>query len=156
MNSDELKVISDNHKLWLNDIREGVKANLRYADLSYADLRYANLRYADLSYADLSYADFEFYKFPSIKLLASFSLQRLSDSLTLELMRRDAYGHPYPEKFDIWAKGGVCPYTDEDRMWFFTEKKELWKPGIPTMSDRDLIVSICKEKGWKIRNFDLG
>ncbi len=45
---DELKIILDNHKLWLNNDSKGMRAdlssaNLRYADLSYADLRYANL-----------------------------------------------------------------------------------------------------------------
>jgi len=66
-------------------------------------------------------------------------------------MRRDAYAHPHPEKFDEWAKGGDCPYQNEERFWLFNEDAELWKPGLPQMADRDLIVAICKENGWGIK-----
>jgi hypothetical protein len=126
-------------------------ANLRYADLRYADLSSANLRYADLRYADLSYAkQVEFINLPSIKMLASFELGALSDALTLELMRRDAWAHPKPELFDAWASGGACPYKNEDRYWLFELKKELWKPGPPEMRDSDLILAICRECGWKV------
>ena len=81
----DLKEVLELHKKWLKGKKEGVKANLSYADLSYADLNdaslsYANLRYvnlnnadlndanlrcsnlnnADLSYANLSYADLSY------------------------------------------------------------------------------------------------
>jgi hypothetical protein len=78
-------------------------------------------------------------------------LGKLSDKLTLELMRRDAYGHPHPEKFNIWSNGGNCPYEDEERMWHFTENPALWRKGKPQLSDYELIVGICKEKAWKIK-----
>ena len=117
------------------------KANLRGADLYGADLRGADLRGANL----------EFHQFPSIRLISSITLGGLSDLLTLELMRRDAYAHPRPEKFDGWAKGGSCPYQNEERFWFFNEKKELWRNGKPQMRDADLILQICKEKGWGIK-----
>jgi len=77
----------------------------------------------------------------------------MSDKLTLELMRRDAWNHPNPEKFDIWAKGGPCPYITEERFWFFHEKRELWRKGKPKMKDSDLILAICKDKGWKIKGY---
>jgi uncharacterized protein YjbI with pentapeptide repeats len=134
-------------------------ADLRYAKLSYAklssaDLRYAKLSSANLSYADLRYAkNIEFINFPSIKMLASFELDELSDALTLELMRRDAWAHPKPELFDAWASGGDCPYKNEDRFWLFQLKKELWKPGPPEMRDSDLILAICRECGWKITEY---
>jgi hypothetical protein len=133
-------------------------ADLRGADLSWANLSWANLYRADLSganlyQADLSGAKIEFLKLPSIKMLASFDLGQLSDQLTLELMRRDAWAHPKPELFDAWSKGDSCPYQNEDRFWLFELKKELWKPGAPKMRDSDLIIAICKEKGWKVSGY---
>ena len=86
-------------------------------------------------------------------MLASFDLGFLSDSLTLELMRRDAWAHPKPELFDVWSQGGNCPYQNEERFWLFKLKKELWKPGPPEMRDSDLILAICKEKGWKVKGY---
>jgi hypothetical protein len=81
-------------------------------------------------------------------------LEELTDKLTIELMRRDAFGHPKPEKFDEWSKGGDCPYTtNEERLWSFAENRELWKKGDPTMRDSDLIIAICREKGWGIENY---
>jgi len=131
-------------------------ANLSGADLSGADLREANLSAADLYKADLSGAyligaKIIFTYWPSITLLSSMPLGDLSDELTLELMRRDAYAHPYPEKFDEWALGENCPYQNEETFWQFTVKRELWHRGNPQMADRDLILAICKEKGWGIR-----
>ena len=120
------------------------------ADLSGADLSGADLSGANLSGADLSGANLSFHQFPSIRLLSSIPLGKISDILTLELMRRDAFGHPHPERFDAWAKGGDCPYKNEDRLWHFRENRNLWKPGNPEMTDRDLVIAICKEKGWKI------
>lgn len=85
-----MKEILKLHIKWLNNEKDGVRANLsdtylsganlrganlsganlsganlrgaslRYADLSDADLRYANLRGADLSGADLRYADLRY------------------------------------------------------------------------------------------------
>ncbi len=137
-------------------------ANLSSADLSYANLSYANLSSADLSSADLRYADLSyaknigFHQLPSIRLLSSIPLGVLSDALMLELLRRDAYAHPYPERFDEWVKTGVCPYQDEEYFWHFDWQsvKHLWKPGNPEMRDSDLILAICKEKGWKVNGYE--
>ena len=52
-NKEELKLILDNHALWLRDEHEGNKANLYKANLSEANLREANLSEADLTGADL-------------------------------------------------------------------------------------------------------
>jgi len=128
-------------------------ANLSGANLDEANLNGANLNGANLSGANLSGANLEFFRFPSIRLISSIQLSLISNNLALELMRRDADGHPYPEKFDEWAKGGDCPYQNEERFWLFNEKREAWKPGKPQMSDKDLIIALCKEKGWKIRNY---
>ena len=128
-------------------------ANLSGANLYNADLSGANLTDADLSGANLSGADLEFHQFPSIRLVSSIQLGELSDEITLELMRRDVYAHPKPELFNEWVKGGNCPYQNEERCWFFSEKRALWKTGDPTIRDSDLIIAICKEKGWKIKGY---
>ena len=67
MTKEELSLILDKHKKWLNDDPDGERANLSGADLRGADLRGAdlsdanlygaNLRRADLSDADLSDAN---------------------------------------------------------------------------------------------------
>ena len=64
---EELNLILELHKKWLNKENDGVRANLidvslSFANLSFADLRYAtlnsnNLRYANLTCADLTYAN---------------------------------------------------------------------------------------------------
>ena len=56
MNALKLKVILEQHELYLND-EGGAKANLQGADLQEADLRGADLRWADLRGADLRCAD---------------------------------------------------------------------------------------------------
>ncbi|MBQ3299699.1 MAG: pentapeptide repeat-containing protein [Ruminococcus sp.] len=56
MTKEELSLILDKHKKWLNGDPDGERAGLRGADLSGADLRGADLSRADLSGADLSRA----------------------------------------------------------------------------------------------------
>ena len=94
----------------------------------------------------------DFQNLPSLRTLSSMSLGALSDELTLELMRRDAWAHPNPIAFDSWAAGGKCPYQNEDRYWIFAYTQSLWEPGPPKMRDYDLILRICEEKGWKIND----
>ena len=60
MKQKELKKVLENHKLWLNNDCENMKADLSHADLRHADLSHADLRYADLSHADLSNADLRY------------------------------------------------------------------------------------------------
>lgn len=81
------------------------------------------------------------------------NLGRLSDALTLELMRRDAWAHPDPSAFDAWAapNDGPCPYNSSiSRMHFFEEARSLWSPGPPEMRDYDLIIQIAQHKKWEI------
>lgn len=118
-----------------------------------ADLWEANLMEANLREADLGKAKIKFIFFPSIRFISSISFRDLSDDLQLELMRRDALAHPHPERFDIWAKNGDCPYKNEERFWLFEPKQSLWRPGLPQMTDRDLIVALCKSQGWEIREY---
>ena len=147
------------------DLREAdlCRADLYGADLYGADLYEANLREADLCRADLYGADLReanlreanlvFSKFPSIRILSGLSLGNLSASLSVELIRRDAAAHPFPERFQKWANGGECPYQDEEYFWIFNyeQGKALYTPGNPTMTDVELIKAICSEKGWQIR-----
>jgi len=156
--------------LWGANLREADLwgANLREADLREADLRGANLREADLRganlrganlwganlwEADLWGANLEFFQFPSVQLISSIRLNNLSENLQVELMRRDAFGHPHPELFDEWQKTGKCPYQNEERFWLFEPNPKLWKPGLPEMTDRDLIIAICRNQGWGIKNY---
>lgn len=127
-------------------------ASLVGADLEKADLRGVELWDVDLRNAELEGARIEFCRFPSIRMLSSINLCELPDDLTLEIMRRDAYAHPFPERFDEWAKGGSCPYQEEERFWLFNARHDLWEPGLPQMTDRDLILAICREKGWGIKS----
>lgn len=53
----ELNKILSNHKLWLMDESNGIRANLSGVDLEYANLSGADLRGADLGGANLWYAD---------------------------------------------------------------------------------------------------
>jgi len=133
-------------------------ANLHGVDFSEADLSRTNFSGASFSKVNfymtsLYRANLEFPKFPSIRFISQIRLHHLSPDLTLELMRRDASAHPCPEKFDKWAKGGPCPYQNEERFWLFEEKRQLWKAGKPRMRDSDLIIEICKSQGWKIKGY---
>ena len=116
-------------------------------------VRNAVLSQANLFRANLFQAEIEFYNFPSIRTISSIRLNNLPDNLTLELMRRDALAHPHPGLFDEWAKGGDCPYKNEEAFWLFEPKKKLWKAGKPQLADRDLILEICKSQNWWIRNY---
>uniref|UniRef100_A0A6M3Y5F9 Pentapeptide repeat-containing protein n=2 Tax=viral metagenome TaxID=1070528 RepID=A0A6M3Y5F9_9ZZZZ len=128
-------------------------ANLSWADLSRADLSRADLSRTDLSRTDLCGANIEFHQFPSIRTLSSMPLRNISNKIILELMRLDADAYPKPELFDIWAQGGDCPYKNEERWWWMSEKREIWKPGKPTMKLSDLILEICRQEGWEIRGY---
>ena len=132
------------------------KQSLRYADLSSANLRYvdlssANLSSADLSSADLSYANLRYADLPSPTMLLLAVWYSVSAELTLDLMRYDAANHPDPSKFDDWAKGGECPYSDIhwQRCANFHEDRELWKPGKTTKSALKLVLMLFKEKEIK-------
>ena len=58
MNTDELKSILEQHKLYLND-EGGIKANLQGTDLREANLRCADLQGANLQGADLRWVDLQ-------------------------------------------------------------------------------------------------
>ena len=57
ISNEQLVLILNKHKLWLEGQKDGERANLSYANLRHADLSEADLSYVDLSYADLGEAD---------------------------------------------------------------------------------------------------
>jgi hypothetical protein len=67
-------------------------------------------------------------------------------------MEFDAASHPNREAFELWAKGGQCPYEGVlvQRSANFIEKKELWGKGKVT-GVYALMVRVLEEKtrGWK-------
>jgi len=88
---DELKIILDNHTLWLNN-KGGSKANLRFANLSSANLRSANLSFANLRYADLSSANLSFANLSSADLSSanlSYANLRFADLSSANLRYAD-------------------------------------------------------------------
>ena len=163
----------DSHKLWLNGNPNGTganlsgaylseanlseanlsgaylsEANLSRANLSGADLSGANLSGADLSGADLSGADLSGANLPSPTGMILANWGDLCDDLTKLAMAYDASNHNNPEFFDIWAKGGQCPYADSkfQRACNFRENRKLWDPKIPCPRGFDLMVALIREK----------
>ena len=128
------------------------KADLTRADLTGANLSWAQLFEANLTGALLFGANLTGAKFDPTSLLKS-QWGELSDETTLALMRLDASAHPHPEKFDEWAKGGMCPYSNEivRRIVNFKTKRELWSPG-PPPTIWEAVKMILDEKcpGWRL------
>jgi hypothetical protein len=120
-------------------------ANLQRANLWGADLRGANLPGANLRGANLQRANLPA---PTMLLLAYWG--EVSKELTTELMRYDAFNHPEPQKFQQWADGGDCPYTNVrwQRAANFHEERELWIPGA-AKSALELVKALFVEKEVK-------
>ena len=123
-------------------------ANLQGANLRGANLQGAYLQGANLQGADLWGADLQGAKYSILSALRAY-WDHLSDNLTLELMRWDAIACGETAMTN-WANGGNYPFTDSEREFYFHEKKELWKPGNPTMTYKELFVALCKEHNIKI------
>ena len=123
-------------------------ADLRRADLSHADLSHANLSHANLSSADLRHTNLSHANLSSaVNFFHSANLGELSDKLTLELMRWDATicGGKLMDK---WIKDGACPFGENmlfPRLFWFAEKKSLWKKGKPQMTLRQVYEAILDE-----------
>ena len=122
-------------------------ANLREANLRGANLREANLRGADLYIANLYRANLRRVHLPSPTTVLLASWGSVSDKLCSDLMRYDAYCHDNNKDFSTWVQGGACPYGDKkyERAANFTERKSLWKPGIPKKTF-NLMIRVIQEK----------
>ena len=97
------KILAD-HKKWLDDEPDGVRADLRGADLRGADLRGANLRGADLSGADLSYANLSganlWATIGNMKEVKSLQIDTWPVTYTAEVMQIGCQRH----SIDLWRK----------------------------------------------------
>jgi Pentapeptide repeats (8 copies) len=122
-------------------------ANLEGANLRGANLEGANLEGANLEGANLEGANLEGANLPSPAEVLSAVWGELSDELTADLMRYDAFFHPDPAAFTRWAQGGVCPFQaiKVQRAANFKEKKHLWVPG-PPKNGYELMVAVLREK----------
>lgn len=60
MTQEELNVILDKHRKWLNNEDGGERADLCWSSLCGADLRGADLRWIDFSMVDLRYANLHY------------------------------------------------------------------------------------------------
>jgi hypothetical protein len=133
-------------------------ADLRGADLQGADLRGAYLRGAYLQGADLQGADLRGADLDIDDLLRNNSVQtiltiinwgKLSNELTLEMMRHDAESCGIKAMSD-WTVTSVCPFTNSKRDYIFQEDKALWVEGPPQLRGIELLKALCKDKGYKI------
>jgi len=143
--------LSEANLIWANLSEANLsEANLREAYLRGANLRRANLNGADLWKTNLNEVDLREANY-SISIMNQIDWDELSDELTLELMRHDAEicGS---KAMTNWVKGGKCPFSTGNiqRLFYFNEKKELWKPGKPRLHNMELWKALCKEKGIKI------
>jgi len=125
MKTKEIEKILANHKKWLENKSNGIKANL-----SSANLRLANLFNT---------------KLPSIGMVFLASWSEVSDQLCLELMRYDA--SLCGGSFEKWVEKNICPFDGQmfTRSINFKEKKELWSPG-SAKNALELCMMLLKEK----------
>jgi hypothetical protein len=123
-------------------------ADLTGANLTDANLTRANLTDANLTRANLTNANLTGVRLPAPAMVLLADWGQVSEALCVELMRHDAENHPCPEKFDMWPKGGPCPYEDVlvGRAALFRERRSLWSPG-PAKSAYELMIRLFKEKG---------
>ena len=95
-------------------------------------------------------------EFPSLHTMAGIRYDRLPGFLVVELMLRDRAGHDEPACFDLWAKGGACPYTRTppiERPWDFPEDRILLYhslDGKPSMKDHELVGALLQRLYWTV------
>lgn len=81
-----------------------------------------------------------------------------NNNLIKYAMIHDSNNHPDPEKFNVWAKNGPCPYTRSisSRMIDFSENRKLWKDDYYKLHVNSwaLINELFKIANIKIDNFD--
>lgn len=106
-------------------------ARLSGAALYRADLFMANLVKADLQFAQMHSANLRNAQLPSPSMMLLAGWMECSAELTALLMRLDAGAHPDPEAFELWARGGPCPYSGVrvQRAANFSESRRWWVSG---------------------------
>lgn len=97
MKQEDLNIILEKHKKWLNNEEGGERANLINADLRGVNLRHVNLTGADLRGADLTVANLNWINWQDVRGLTSISVQvdttRKNNQIT------------YIKDLDIWTTG---------------------------------------------------
>lgn len=83
----------------------------------------------------------------------------LSDELTSLCIAYDQSLHPHPERFEIWAKGGRCPYdgyqySSLKRAVNFMERRYCWKSDAKVLSSSELVSALVKEVCYGIQYHD--
>lgn len=111
-------------------------ANMESADISDSQVLLARFIDANLAHA----------KLPAPSSMFAANWDHVSDGLCRDLMRWDAMNHPNPKRFDKWANGGTCPYSEQKvvRAANFRESADVWKPGKITNPHR-LMVKLLAE-----------
>jgi hypothetical protein len=124
------------------------RANLDGANLARANLDGANLYGANLDGANLTRANLDGAKLPAPTVVLLAGWGEVSAQLCADLMLWDSINHPEPARFDVWAKGGECPYgkgINVQRAANFSESRTLWGQGQPCRP-YDLMVRVVAEK----------
>ena len=99
--AEELQVLLDNHKKWLNDNSNGVRVNLYDANLRGANLRGANLRGANLYGSNLRYADLRganlYGVFGNMKHVKSLQIEQYYITYTSKIIQIGCQSHTIEE-----------------------------------------------------------
>ena len=123
------------------------RASLNRASLNGASFDGASLDGASLNRASLNRASLNRASLNRASFYHNINLGKLSDNLTLELMRWDATicGEKLMTE---WAENGDCPFSKNKlypRLFWFQENKGLWKPGDPKLTLRQVYEAILDE-----------
>ena len=104
MNKDDLKIILEKHRMWLNKENGGERANLSGSDLSWSNLSGSDLRGSNLSGSNLSGSDLSGSDLSGSDLSGSnLSGSNLSRSKGLESAKNLFYPIACPEKGEYTA-----------------------------------------------------
>ena len=120
--AEELQVILDNHKKWLNDDSNGVRANLRGVDLCDADLLGANLRGTDLRGTDLRGTDLRGV-FGNMKHVKSLQIETYYITYTSKIIQIGCQRHTIEEWKNFDNKSILKMDGKEALEWW-----DKWKP----------------------------
>ena len=92
--NEELRLILEDHKLWINNTKTGNRANLSGADLGGANLENAKLRGADLSGANLAGT------IGNMEEIKSIEMSRYAINYTKDIIQIGCQNHSIEE----WSK----------------------------------------------------
>lgn len=148
----------DNARFNFADLESTIFLKSNFNEASFFNV---NLEKVDLSYTNIILTTFRNCNMkntvlpsPGMILLANWGGYD-SDDISM-LMKLDASAHPEPEKFDKWALGEGCPYTNVNfnRAALFLENRNYWnsKKDFPTLWE---VVYIIMKKYCPSWNYSL-